>query len=62
MHYPESDSDALAFTVAHLKRPEQRLQGAKLQIEEARQGRRYEIHRGQLYAPQVEKIFFPGES
>jgi hypothetical protein len=53
LHYAERASDAAAFTAAHLKRPEQRFQGAQLQIQEAQAGRRYEIHRGTLSKSQV---------
>ncbi|KFE52007.1 hypothetical protein IV01_23080 [Pseudomonas syringae] len=53
LHYSERASDALAFSAAHLKRPEQRFQGAQLQIQEAQAGRRYEIHRGTLDKAQV---------
>ena len=53
LHYAELASDGAAFTAAHLKRPEQRFQGAQLQIQEAQSGRRYEIHRGALEKTQV---------
>ncbi len=53
LHYAELASDPTAFTAAHLKRPEQRFQGAQLQIQEAQSGRRYEIHRGSLEKTQV---------
>jgi len=53
LHYAERASDAAAFSAAHLKRPEQRFQGAQLQIQEAQAGRRYEIHRGALEKAQV---------
>lgn len=56
LHYAERASDALAFSAAHLKRPEQRFQGAQLQIQEAQAGRRYEIHRGALGKAQVQDI------
>jgi len=53
LHYAELASDGAAFTAAHLKRPEQRFQGAQLQVQEAQSGRRYEIHRGALEKNQV---------
>ncbi|SQF94726.1 leucine-rich repeat-containing protein [Paucimonas lemoignei] len=56
LHYAELASDAAAFSAAHLKRPEQRFQGAQLQIQEAQAGRRYEIHRGSLEKAQVQDI------
>lgn len=56
LHYEESASDSLAFSAAHLKRPEQRFQGAQLQNQEAQAGRRYEIHRGALAKAQVQDI------
>ncbi len=56
LHYAEFASDTEAFNAAHLKRPEQRFQGAQLQIQEAQAGRRYEIHRGALEKAQVQNI------
>jgi len=60
LHYAEPASDALAFRAAHLKRPEQRFQGAQLQTQEAQAGRRYEIHRGALLNAQVQDILLSG--
>lgn len=60
LHYAELASDGAAFTAAHLKRPEQRFQGAQLQIQEAQAGRRYEIHRGALEKTQVLDILLSG--
>jgi hypothetical protein len=56
LHYAEPASDAPAFGAAHLKRPEQRFQGAHVQIQEAQSGRRHEIHRGTLVSAQVREI------
>lgn len=44
----------------HLKRPEQRFQGAQVQIQEAQLGRRYEIHRGALPDALVQDILLSG--
>jgi ABC-type lipoprotein release transport system permease subunit len=56
LHYAELASDAPAFGAAHLKRPDQRFQGAQTQIQEAQSGRRHEIHRGTLGGAQVREI------
>lgn len=61
LHYAEPASDALAFSAAHLKRPEQRFQGAQLQSQEAQSGRRYEIHRGALMKGHVQDIILSGQ-
>jgi len=60
LHYAEPASDAPAFLAAHLKRPEQRFQGAQVRIQEAQLGRRYEIHRGALPDALVQDILLSG--
>ena len=56
LHYPAATTDAEYFSAAHLKTPGQRYMGANAQAEAQTQGRRLEIHRGELYGPQVRKI------
>ncbi len=57
LHYEQASHSVPAKS--HLKTPAQRALGATAQVEAARQGRRLDIHRAEIYWPQAKRVFYP---
>lgn len=57
MHFEQASHSVPAKS--HLKSPAQRALGATAQATAAREGRRLDIHRAEIYWPQARRVFYP---